>query len=524
MIFGSNPIYRFAVYNKKKMHSLGRSYNFDQPPVPVKECPVKILGQKAEIFFANPIFNTFALSVEQEVTVLKSYDDKLTFIKQILAENTLYTVKIVTEDSKTREVKLFEFDEFFPGYRTKGAISLKDDKPVFSCKYGTGQIVLQSNDPRKETEAVLAALDASGPVFAEVGNPIERTTVRIVKDLNNHKIVENGHIKGILIDARDRKSNEELGVYVKNVYPGSYCFVEDIRAGPAEVDLIGREGSTYQVRYKHFTGECTDKRVRKRMKGVIYDVKGGSFKFRQELGDERTTEFETVVVPKRVKITDESEIKGDQLKAIEYIKHCIEASDVEDEAVAALFKKYMQRIKECDSLGLFYLQYLVNRGALKESEIKSVLKHTSEKFAGLASDKLRDSKVVEMIFKVKKSLMGFKRLLAASEDKQGLMERNPEFLDYSIRYAYSEMECPRVVVETVIDKGFRHWLVYASLEEGNSRRNLYRRMSGMGFKKGEMKELFKAWLSFEESVGGNVEEVHKLASAYVERKAVSQRQ
>lgn len=515
MIFGTNPVYRFAIYNKKKMHSLGKSYNFDQPPVPVKECPVKVIGQKAEIFFSSPIFNTFPLSVENGVTILKSYDEKLTFIKEILPENVLYTVKIVSEDDKTREVGIFKYDEFFPGFKTRGTVTLKNGKPFFNCSRGVCQIVLQSNDPKKETEAVLAALDADGPIFAETGKPIERTTVRIVKDLNNHKIVENGHIKGILIDARDRKVGEEVAVYVKNIYPGSYCFVEDIKAGPAEVELIGREGSIYKVRYKHFVGECKDRHVSKRMKGVIYDLKGDSFKFRLENEEKRTTDFEKLVVPKRMKITDESDVKGDQLKAIEYIRYIIDRGNEENDVID-LFRKYMKRISSNDSLGLFYLQYLVNNKKLTDAEVKSVLKLTTDKFAGLASEKLDKIEVIQMIYNVKKSQSGYKKLLDDAKNKQKLMSENPEFLDVSIRYAYEKMDNPRSTVEKIIDNKFKHWLLYASLEDGNSRRGLYRRMTDMKFKKAEMKELFKTWLAFEESIGGNIEEVHRLANEYVQ--------
>lgn len=517
MIFGTNPVYTFAVYNKKKMHSLGKSYPFDEAPVPVKACPVKIVGQKAEIFFPGPIFNTYLESVETGVSVLKSYDERLTFIKSKLEENTLYTVKTVAEDDKTREVAIFEFDEFFPGLRVRGSVDLKDEKLVFTCSHGSGRIVMQSNDLRAEVDAMLVTLDASGAVFAEVNNPIERTTVRVVKDLKNNKIVENGQIKGILIDAKDRKIHEEVPVFVKNVYPGSYCFVEDILPGPAEVELIGREGRIYKVKHRHFTGTCTDKHVKKKMKGVISDIVGNTFRFRQE-SDERTSDFETLRVPKRMKVTDEAEIKSDQVKAIDYIKHVIEAG--EEEKAMELFKKYIPRVKENDSLCLFYLQYLTDRNAVTMGEIKKILKQTSEDFPHMASWELNDFKVVEMIFKVKKSVGGYRKMLEHAEDKLACMKANPEFVYYSIRYAYEEMDTrsPKTIVEKIIDDSFRCWMLYARLEDSTANtRRIYKRMAAMPFKKHEMKELFTTWREFETCAQGNIEEVERMASEYVER-------
>ncbi|ELA42103.1 uncharacterized protein VICG_00744 [Vittaforma corneae ATCC 50505] len=523
MIFGTKPVYRFAVYTKKKLHCLGKSYSFDQPPVDVKQCPVKIINQKAEIFFPNTIFNTFVLSVENNVTVLKSYDDKLTFIKKKMDENILYTVKTVFEDEKTREVVVFEFDDFFPGFKTKGTIEIKNSRPIFHCKHGSGPITLQSNDPRRETEAMLASLDSDGFEFVEINNPIERATVRIIKDLNNHKIVENGHIKGILIEAKDKKINEEINVFVKNVYPGSYCFVEDISPGLAEVELVGRCGSIYKVKYKHFVGECNDRKVKKTMKGLISDIKGSTFKFKQVASEalERTADYEAISVPKRLKVTEESDVKNNQLRAVEYIKYRLDTamsnqSQEDSENIIKLFKKYIQQIRENDSLSLFYLQYLIDHKMLKESDIRYVLKYAGYKFPGFASERLSDIEAVRMIFSKKKNLSGFQKLLNTEGDKLRFMKENPEFLEYSIKYAYENLDTPRIVVENIIGTSFESWMCYASLENGNYKRNLFRRMAGMAFKKNEMKRLFKAWLEFEETVGGNIEEVHSLANQFVQ--------
>lgn len=511
MIFGTKPTYVFAVYNKKKMHSMGRAYQFDQAPVDIKECPVKIIDNKAEIFFPGPIFNTYVLSEEDKVTILKSYDDKLTFTKMNLDKTILHTVKTISEDEKTREVVLFEFDDFFPGFKTHGKVEYKNNKPIFKCKEGSGPLQLQNNEIKKETDAMLVHLGSEGPLFAEINNPVERTTVRIVKDLNNHKIVENENIKGILIGVKDGKIGEEVAVFVKNIYPGSYCFVEDIRPGIAEVQVVGKEGSIYKVKYKDFFGECRDKKVSKVMKGTIYDIKGATFKFKQAMDEFRTTDFETVSVPKRVKVSDESQIKDDQAAAIEFIRQKIEKG----EDPKPLFNKYMNRLKENDSLCLFYLKYLTDSN-ISDSDVNKVMKCASDKFPKLVSESIDDLNVIRMVFNKKKTLSGFKRLLRDEKNKESFIKENPEFMEYSIGYIYESMEIPRVVVERVIDPKLKSWIEYAKHEEGNYKRSLFRRMAQMKFKKNEMKEVFKQWSSFEESVGGDVEEVHRKATEFVQ--------
>lgn len=513
MIFGTKPTYTFAVYNKKKMHSMGRSYQFDQAPVDIKECPIKIIDNKAEIFFSGSIFNTYVLSEEDKVTILKSYDDKLTFTKMKLDKTVLHTVKTISEDEKTREVVLFEFNDYFPGFRTHGVIEYKNNKPVFKCKEGSGPIQLQNNEIKKETDAMLVQLNSDGALFAEINNSVERTAVKIIKDLNNHKIVENGNVKGILIGAKDKKIGEEVNVFVKNVYPGSYCFVEDIRAGRAEVQLIGKEGTVYKVKYKDFVGECKDKKVSKIMKGIIYDIKGSGFKFKQVAEDSiRTTDFETVSVPKRIKVSDESEIKNDQVVAIEFIRQKIEKG----EDPKPYFNKYMNKMKENDSLCLFYLKYLSDQNEINEANINKVMKCASDKLPKMVSETIDDLKTVKMVFNKKKTLSGFKRLLKTEENKEAFIKENPEFMEYSIEYIYENVDMPRITVERVIDNKLKSWIEYTKHEEGNYKRSLFRRMSQMKFKKNEMKEVFKLWASFEESVGGDVEEVHKKAIEFVQ--------
>ena len=513
MIFGNKPVYKFATYNKRKMHTMGRAYHFDEAPVEISECPIKIVNDRAEIFFNGSIFNTYVLSIEEKVTVLKSFDDKLTFIKEKLRENILYTVKIVSEDEKTREVYIFQFDEFFPGFKTKGKISVSNNKVIFTCKQGTGPILLQTNEVKKEVEAMLVHLDSDGPAFAEINNPIDRTTVTVIKDLNNMKIVENQNIKGILIGCKDKKVGTEVNVFVKNVYPGSYCFVEDIIPGYAEVQLIGKQGNFYQVKYRDFIGECRDKKVSKTMRGMISNIKGNTFQFKQgnPETEERTKDFESLSVAKKAKVNNEKDIKDDEMNAIEFIKQQIEARM----DAKALFVKYMSSLKEHDSLSLFYLKYLSDIGEISQKIVDKIVNESSKSFPSLANGMLEDEKLIRMIFNKSKSLSGFQKLLNLEDDKTKFIKENMPYFSYSISYIYDQMNSPRVVVESVIDKNYKNWILYVNKESGNYKRNLFRRMAKMNFKKHEMLEVFKHWLEFEESVGGNVEEVHLAKEEFI---------
>lgn len=541
MIFGSKPVYVYAQYNKKKFHALGKSYSFEQIPVDVTSCPLKLVDDKVEVFYPGAIFNTYVLSFEENVVILKSYDNKLTFIKKGTAQHAggelgkdtavgndgstmdqtkLYTVQVVSEDETTREVKIYRFDEFFPGLRTRGTLEVVDGRPIVHTTCGSGPIVLQTNEPKKDVECILVKMDTQN-TFAEVENAVERATVKVVKDLKNNKIVENGNIKGILLGSKDKRVGDEVDVFTKDVYPGSYAFIEDIRPGIGVVELISKSGAISKVKCKGFVGECADKRVSKVMKGVIYDVKGNTFKFRQENEKEpairRTEDFETVYVSKKPKIVSEDDVKNDQLRAIEYIKSVIGRTDGENEKhkVVELFNKYISLCRDKDYLCLFYLQYLIDTGMPSEAEVSRMVKITSKRFPRHASLALSDMDVIRSIFNKKKTLAGFLKLVPESDIN--FIRDNREFLPSAIDYIYNSMENPRVVVESVLDNSFRSWVEYLKREDGNYKRNLFRRMSKMNFKRDDMKDLFKMWLEFEESCGGNIEEVHALANDFVEK-------
>lgn len=515
MFFGSQPEYLFGVYNKKKLHCLGRAYPFEKLQVDVVQCPFKLVDNKAEILFAGPIFNSYVISIEEKVSILKSFDEKLTFSKEILLKDTLYTFKVLNEDEKTREVETFKFDEKFPGFTAKGQISVENNKTYFTSKYGKGIILMQSNDIKKETEAMIAKIGSDGITYVEVNSPVERATVTIVKDLNNIKIVENNNIKGILINS-SKKIKDSVNVFVKNVYPGSYCFVEDIVAGPAEVQLVEKCDGFYKVKYKDFFGICKDKKVNKVMKGTIFDISGATFKFKQTAEETRSEDFETVSVSKKIKVNSEDDIEGDQYKAIEYIKKKIESG--EDDEVHNLFTKHINKIKQNEYLCVFYLQYLITKNKANETQVAKIISKSNSRFPAVASNMIEDKNVIEIIFKKTPTLEGFKKLLQSKEDKIPLMKKNPQYLSYSIDYVYENISNPRVVVESIMDNTFKHWLAYSRKEEGNYKKNLFRRMSKMKFKQNELKQLFKEWEQFELSNGGNTDEVYQLSNEMLQKK------
>lgn len=543
MIFGSKPVYIYGQYNKKKFHCLGKSYAFDRIPVQVSSCPLKLVNDRIEVFFPGPIFNTYVLSVEENVTILKSYDDKLTIIKNntvyasetankkhknetkaSMEESKLYTVKVIAEDESSREVELYKFDEFFPGTTLTEVLEVQNGKAFINTKFGKCKIHLQSNEIKKEVRCMLAKIEPNEEcVFVEIDNPVERAVVRVVKDLNNNKIVENGNIKGILLDCKNKKIGDEVSVYVKNAYIGSYAFVEDIKENEIyTVELMSKQGNISKVKYKDFVGECYDKKVSKEMKGTIYDIKGGEFKFKRYFDDsvvpgKRTEGFEPVKVQKRMKITSEDDIKKEQLNAVEYIKNAISENTGSTEDILKLFNKYILKCNECDYLCLFYLDFLMQKDLLTDGEINKMLKNSSPKFFSHVASNIKDPAVLKMIYNKKRSQAVFLKLLAFEEDKIKFIKENPEYITLSIGYIYENIENPRILVENVIDKSFRSWMEYVKREEGQFKRNLFRRMSKMNFKKNDMKTIFKMWLDFEESQNGNIEEVHSLASQYIEK-------
>lgn len=538
MIFGSKPTYIYGEYNRKKFHCLGKNYSFDPIPVQPCSCPVKLINDKLEIFYPGPIFNTYVISIEEHVAILKSFDDKLTVIKikdgkpkskdnlseeNKLEESRLYTVKIITEDETTREVEIYKFNDFFPGSVLKGTVEIKNNHPIACTKLGKGKITLQNNDIKKDVDCMLVKIEGNEEcTFVEINNPIDRTAVRILKDLKNNKIVENGNIKGILLDCKNKKIGDEVNVFVKSVYIGSYAFIEDIiEGGIYSVELVSKQGNISKVKYKDFIGECYDKKVNKIMKGVIYDIKGKNFKFKRSdehepISNTRTDSFETVKASKKMKITSENDINGDQLKAIEYIKGIITKDTESEEELIKLINKYIMKCSENDYLMLFYLEFLMQRNLLTEGEISKIVKNSSEKFYKHIAATISDQNVLKLIFNKKKSLPIFLELLPMEKNKAKFIQDNPEFNSSAIDYIYKNIENPRVLVESIITDSYKSWVAYLNNENGQFKRNLFRRAIKMKFKKNEMKTIFKIWAEFEESQNGNVEEVHSLALKYVE--------
>lgn len=552
MIFGANPTYLYGEIFKDKFSTPTKGYKIEPLPVACSECPAKLTDGKIEIFFAGPIFNTYRLSEEDRVTVLRSYDDKLTIIKGKLAKDVLYTVRIVREDDRVREVGLYEFDGLFPGHRTTGILEISESRPQIATAIAKGAIVLQNNEHRPQTEALLYKIEDGVCEFVEINNPVERCHVKVVKDLRGTKIVESGHVRGVVIDCKSAKA--ELDVYARRVCLGNYIFVEDLQEGTATVKLLGRAGSAYKVEHRGFVGICDSKRVSATMKGRIHDIKGATFKFQREdengagtaedsgtkraASDEhkstkrlrdsaenkensankpkasRTADFEEIKVYKHVKIEDESQIRNDQLRAIEFIKTKMESTP----NLLPLFNKYILSLDRKDELCLFYLQYLRERGLLTTTELARVLKITSGGFSKRAAEAVDDPELLFFIFKRKKTPLCFTKLLGLVEDKAAFVKENREYADCAIDYIYKNMENPRVLVESIVGTALKNWIIYLRHEEGNYKRGLFRRLVKMGLKKEEAKRVFEMWLAFEESVHGNVEEVKEQAKAYVDGK------
>lgn len=531
MLFGLKPIYLFAQYNKKKFHSLGKSYSFDKIPVEASSCVLKMLNNKVEVFFSNTIFNSYVVSEEEFVYTLKSFDEKITVIKKTteVQKGKLITFKIINEDENIREVEVYKFDEFFVGLKTTGVLDIKEGKPFVVTKYGSGECLLQGNVYPKDIECVLAKIEDSSYTFAQINSPIERASVKIVKDLNNIKIVENENIKGILINAKNRKLNEEVNVFVKNIYPGSYAFIEDIVPGLATVELINKMGNISQVKLGEFIGECRDKKVNKTMKGYISDIVGNKFKFKRISEEDEPKDFNE---SKRMKISDNKELRTDdyvpikvkERKTIESEKDIVDQHSAieflrksDEKDVSNLFKKYSKVFSENDHLCVFYISHLLlSCKKISESELGSVLKLGSKNLPKILSESTDNLDVLKYIFNKSKTSVGFKKILfLENQENIAFMKENPQFESIAINFIYKNFKEPRISVEKLLSnsKNCQSWIEYLKNEDGQYKRNLFRRMTKMAFNKNDMKNIFKLWIDFEDE--DNVEEVHKLANEYV---------
>lgn len=78
MIFGSNPTYLYGEVFKEKFSTPDKVYKIAPLPVECSYCPARLVDESIEIFYAGTIFNTYVVSEEDRVCVLKSFDDKTT--------------------------------------------------------------------------------------------------------------------------------------------------------------------------------------------------------------------------------------------------------------------------------------------------------------------------------------------------------------------------------------------------------------------------------------------------------------
>ncbi len=641
MIFGTNPVYLYGEIFNDKFMTPDKIYKFKNEFSFISElCPAKLIDGEISIFFKGPVFNSYVESLEENVTVLKSYDSKTTICKSRLDFNKIYTFCIVKETETLREVELFNFEkDIFPGSKFVGEISISESKTYFKSKKCQGEIVLQNNIIKENPEALLYKIENGKYFFVEINNPIERCKVKVVKDLKSNKIVENGHIKGLLRNCHSKET--EINVYAEKVRLGRYIFVEDLIEGQKyTVNLLEKKGKVAIVSYKCFTGKCYDEKISKVMKGTVYDIKGNTFKFKnaaaekadiksgncedkdlmiekeadiikfgnndgkkiddlikdhidnqqkeindnndnqqKEINDnndnqqkevndnndnqqkevkdnngnnsikasdeknflinqnfkslkstkleritgnktedyaivKRSHDYEDVVITKHLKIESETEIQGDQFKAIAFIKKIMET----DKNIMPLFNKYLYLLDKKDYFCVFYLKYLLENDLFSISELKRLFKITTNVFFKLAIEEFNDERILESIYSKYKTKTCFIKLLENSKNPITFIKNHiGDFPDAVIDFAYKNLKNPREIAELVINSKYEPWIVYLEHETGNYKRGLFRRVITQNFKKDKMKKIFEMWLNFEKSVSGNVNEVKEEAEKYIKQ-------
>ncbi|KAI4291691.1 hypothetical protein PAPHI01_0965 [Pancytospora philotis] len=515
MIFGKNPTYIYGELYRDKFSTPLRAYPVDAPPVSCTACPAKVVDGKAQLFFAGPIFNTYVESVEDRVSVLRSYDGKLTIIKSRQPMHQLLTVKILREDAKAREVELYKFNDVFPGLRTTGTLELLGGRHlVHTERRLKGPIVLQNNTQAPVTSCLLFQIENGEHSFVEIDNPVERCTVTVEKDQKPVKIVSSGNVRGILVESKSTQT--DIAVYARRVCLGSYVFVEDIAEGPATVTLLHKEDGKYKVGYRGFVGECVSSGVSRTMRGVIYDIRGSSFKFRKD-DDAAAGQSEAAAAP----TADDKPKKMKANSDSDALRQAVEETQAKIAAggnAIPLFKKHIMCLEEKDEMCRLYVKYLDEKKLLTTSELAWVLRQTGPDFCKAAVKETSDPAALEFLLTKRGSKTCYAKLLALSSNKPKFIKAHPRYLDAAVEYAYKHEPEPYKFVEAFVGRSIGAWAAWLRCESGDTKRGLFERAVANDFTKEEMKALFKMWLEFEESAGGDVEAVKKLAREYVASK------
>lgn len=529
-----------------------------------------LYADSIKVFYKSPVFNSYVLSVEENVTKIFSYDDKLTIIKKTnLDDSKLYTVKIINETDTLRVCEIYSFDQCFVGKITDGKLEMRKNRYFVNTIFGVHPCILQNNTLKKKIDVKIWKMEGNKMMFVEINNPVSGHYEVNVDDIReNFVLVSKDNVRGVIIcnnidevahniivdkeiaqnvnekensnrncdndnDPKKRKLNKNdkytgntktALVYVKEELLGFYIFdfVKKIKINDQiEALITERLKDRLVLKFQTYTGFIKLENVKTNAKnyitGKIIDFDGVSFELSQ---------IQAISISFNEKIEEEEIINKPKFDAIDdiydKIKKYTEFKRFDN--ITELYYKTIGTLSTEDqnNLTIVYINVLCLRHSYDEittieiiKELKKILKWcTNIEQIGLNTNIIE---VIEYIYKKEKTRKLYSHLLEQyfinDKDTTNLIKNNIDFISLSIKYIYKYDTNPKLVVEKIIDNSFEGWKSY--IENDTNKRLLFRRVVNMKWKTHEMKEWFRMWMKFEKDEGGNVDEVREKAIEFV---------
>lgn len=565
-LFGQTSKWMYGKILKNKFITPTFSYPVEPLHMATGMHPVMAFSKKVKVFYVAPIFNSYLVSHEENISTLFSADGKTTVTSDEVVKDTLYTFKVVRETPVLRVAEIYKFDAFHVGFKTRGEMAWKSTKSgkkiaVVETKYGSGPVCLQNNSGGSAVSVVLYKKDKHLH-FVQVDEPVDGVLdMTVTNAISGTKYgVKHQNVKGVLCTKKKHGVGDSVRCAVREVFFGHYMFVEHVALEIGSV-VEAQTGLYLKDRilltYAGHSGymplnESKLRRYGRNVRGVVYDVHNGQFLLSTKRlnppvnlsvpfdleesastsaeQDEALEENKSLAAErKRAKTMNEADFlmdirahPGEALPVIRFIQYKIEISDTE--APKRIFQEFLPRTEgdEKDKLCISFVNYLL---FARDSEclktIRRLSKTCSPRFLETVAENAEDVQVARLYFETSGTKKAFGMYLAllfreSAEDAERLIEKNRDFLATSVDLMYKHCENPRIRVEKLLVDRKDVWLAYIRNESGAYLRGLYRRAVDRKWKVADMKEFYRMWLDFEKESCGNVEEVKLRAREYVE--------
>ncbi|TBU15381.1 hypothetical protein CWI41_060590 [Ordospora colligata] len=298
-LFGHKSTYLYGKIHGSKFITPMETYKIEKLTVSAGMHPVRYRN-RVEIFYVEPIFNSYLVSKEESVCVLFSVDGKVTITRDDVSEGVLYTFKILKETDDLREAEIYKFNALHPGFRTQGEVKWKNDENgkmrcFVDTKYGEGFLVLQNNSGNRNVEVVLFKKDRHLH-FVQVGDPVSGIiSMTVSGELCTGKyLVKDQNVKGLMIGNFKHAVGDVVRCVVKDVNLGNYLFEEyiELKIGDQIEAKVKRYGKKkICVEYKGNEGyiavkEGNPKRYGEVISGIICDLKNKMFVMKIDIKDD----------------------------------------------------------------------------------------------------------------------------------------------------------------------------------------------------------------------------------------------